>query len=175
MVRYCDDLVVTANRRWKAKRADRLVRSVLHGMGLRVNEANSGVRNVSRETFEFLGFSFYGGRFLRPGHAIRSFKNHVRWLTRRKRGISLQAVIGQLAPVLRGWGNFFVIGHVAKLFEELDQWVRMRLRSYVTKRRATSLRTNMRLKTAKLAQMGLVSLVALRQATLSPAMGPGRG
>lgn len=172
LVRYADDLVVLANRRWKAQHADQLVRALLADIGLGVNEAKSGVRHAGREGFEFLGFSFYGGRFLRPRpRAIVSFKNQVRHLTRRKRGVSLQAVIDDLNPVVRGWGGYFVQGHVAQLFEDLDKWVRMRLRSYVTKRRATSPAINARLPSALLAKMGLASLVALRRASLSPSTG----
>lgn len=167
-VRYADDFVVTANRRWKVRRADRLVRVLLADIGLKLNEAKSGVRSLERDQVEFLGFSFYG-RFLRPRkRAAMSFKNQIRYLTRRKRGVSLQVVIDSINPVIRGWGNYFRDGHIAHLFRELDKWVRMRLRSYVAKRRAQSFRLNTALPTALLSRLGLVSLVSLRQAQLFP-------
>lgn len=170
-VRYADDFIVTANRRWKVRRADRLVRELLTDIGLSLNETKSGVRNLERDHIEFLGFSFYG-RFLRPrDRAITSFKNQIRYLTRRNRGVSLQAVIDSINPVIRGWGNYFRDGHIAHLFRELDKWVRMRLRSYVSKRRAQSFRLNTALPTALLSRLGLVSLVSLRQAKLFPTWG----
>lgn len=67
--------------------------------------------------------------------------------------------------------NYFRDGHIAHLFRELDKWVRMRLRSYVNKRRAQSFRLNTALPTALLSRLGLVSLVSLRQAQLFPTQG----
>jgi RNA-directed DNA polymerase len=169
-VRYADDFIVTANRRWKARRADQMVRELLADLGLFLNEDKSGVRNLDRDEVEFLGFTFYR-RFLRPrSRAIASFKAQIRYLTRRKRGISLQAVVASLNPVIRGWGNYFVDGHIAKLFERLDEWIRMRLRSY--KRKAIAKPgLNWQMPTKVLEDIGLVSLVSLRTNRLFPVMG----
>ena len=169
-VRYADDFVVTANRRWKARRADQMIRELLGDIGLSLNEDKSGVRNLDRDKVEFLGFCFYR-RFLRPrDRAIASFKAKIRYLTRRQRGVSLQAVVDSLNPVIRGWDNYFVDGHIAMLFERLDQWIRMRLRSY--KRKAVAKPgLNWQLPTATLRSLGLVSLVSLRQQRLFPIMG----
>jgi RNA-directed DNA polymerase len=170
-VRYADDFIVTANRRWKARRADQMIRELLDDIGLSLNEDKSGVRNLQRDEVEFLGFCFYAGRFLRPRkRAIASFKAQVRYLTRRQRGVSLQAVVDSLNPVIRGWGNYFVDGHIAELFERLDEWIRMRLRSYKRKRIAKP-GLNWQMPSRALKEMGLVSLVDLRSQHLSPATG----
>jgi RNA-directed DNA polymerase len=170
-VRYADDFIVTANRRWKARRADQMIRELLDDIGLSLNEDKSGVRNLQRDEVEFLGFCFYAGRFLRPRkRAIASFKAQVRYLTRRQRGVSLQAVVDSLNPVIRGWGNYFVDGHIAELFERLDEWIRMRLRSYKRKRVAKP-GLNWQMPSRALKEMGLVSLVDLRSQHLSPATG----
>lgn len=170
-VRYCDDFVVTANRRWKARRADQMIRELVADIALSLNDDKSGVRNLYRDDVEFLGFCFYAGRFLRPRRrAVASFKNQVRYLTRRTRGVSLQAVVNSLNPVIRGWGNYFSDGHVAELFERLDQWIRMRLRSF-KRRRVAKPGLNWQMPTQVLKDMGLVSLVSLRKRQLSPAMG----
>jgi RNA-directed DNA polymerase len=172
-VRYADDFIVTANRRWKVRLADQLVRSVLDDVGLSLNEDKTGVRNLNRDEIDFLGFSFYAGRFLRPRErALAAFKDRIRHLTRRKRGLSLQAIITSLNPVIRGWGIYFVEGHVAKLFEDLDQWIRMRVRSYVLGRPSMRTHINRWMTTATLHdKLGLVSLVALRRNYLSPGSG----
>jgi RNA-directed DNA polymerase len=133
LIRYADDFVILANRRWKAQAADRLVRHVLADIGLEVAETKSGVIHV-RDGFEFLGFQFQG-RFLRPRpRALASFKDRVRALTRRTAPRSLQQMIDKLNPTLRGWGNYYAIGDVVSLFEDLDKWIRMRLRSKARKR-----------------------------------------
>ena len=148
-----------------------MVRELLADIGLSLNDDKSGVRNLYRDEVESLGFRFYGGRFHRPRErAIASFKNQVRYLTRRNRGVSLQAGVDSLNPVIRGWGNYFVDGHVAELFERLDQWIRMRLRSYKRKRVAKP-GLNWQLPTQVLKDMRLVSLVSLRKRRLFPAMG----
>jgi RNA-directed DNA polymerase len=170
-IRYADDFVVTANRRWKARRADQMIRELLDDIGLHLNEDKSGVRNLDRDELDFLGFTFYAGRFLRPrNRAITSFKAQIRYLTRRQRGVSLQAVVASLNPVIRGWGNYFVDGHIAKLFERLDEWIRMRLRSYKRKAIAKS-GLNWQMPTKVLQEMGLVTLVSLRRNRLFPVMG----
>lgn len=170
-VRYADDFVVTANRRWKARRADQMIRELLDDIGLSLNEDKSGVRNLDRDELDFLGFTFYAGRFLRPrNRAVASFKAQIRFLTRRQRGVSLQAVVTSINPVIRGWGNYFVDGHIAKLFERLDEWIRMRLRSY--KRKAIAKPgLNWQMPTKVLQDLGLVSLVSLRHNRLFPVMG----
>ena len=136
LIRYADDFVILADRRWKVEVADRLVRSILSDIGLAVSEAKSGIVRV-RHGFEFLGFTFQG-RFLRPRpRALASFKDRVRSRTRRQAPVSMSQMIDQLNPLLRGWGNYYAMGDVVKLFEDLDKWLRMRLRSKARKRYKT--------------------------------------
>lgn len=133
LIRYADDFVILADRRWKVEAADRLVRSLLGDIGLSASEAKSGIVRV-RDGFEFLGFTFHG-RFLRPRpRALASFKDRVRIRTRRKAPVSMSQMIDTLNPLLRGWGNYYAIGDVVSLFEDLDGWIRMRLRSKARKR-----------------------------------------
>ncbi|MGH8875220.1 MAG: group II intron reverse transcriptase/maturase [Acidimicrobiia bacterium] len=167
LIRYADDLVILTDRRWKAEAADRLVRSILSDIGLEVAEAKSRVAKVA-DGIDFLGFSFVG-RFLRPrARAVTRFKDQVRNLTSRKAPVSLRQMIADLNPLIRGWGNYFVLGNVARLFEQLDEWIRMRLRSKVRGSKATAL-SNRKMPTRVLRGLGLVSLEDLRRAHLSPA------
>ncbi len=106
LIRYADDFVILADRRWKVEAADRLVRAVLAGIGLEVAEAKSGIAKTNAG-FEFLGFAF-SGRSLRPRpRALTGFKDRVRRLTPRKAPCSLAATIRGLNPLLRGWGGYF--------------------------------------------------------------------
>ena len=52
----------------------------------------------------------------------------------------LRAVIADLNPVLRGWGNYFKTGNAAKRFNQLDGYVWRRLRSLRIKRKGRQLR-----------------------------------
>lgn len=133
LIRYADDFVILADRRWKVEAADQLVRRILADIGLEVAEAKSGIVAI-KDGFEFLGFQFRG-RFLRPRpRSLTGFKDRVRQLTPRQAGISLAEIIRRLNPTLRGWANYYGIADVAKLFEALDKWIRMRLRSSQRKR-----------------------------------------
>ena len=133
LIRYADDFVILADRRWKVEAADRLVRSILSDIGLSVSETKSGIVRV-RDGFEFLGFTFHG-RFLRPRpRALSSFKDRVRSRTRRKAPVSMSQMVDDLNPLLRGWGNYYAMGDVVSLFEDLDGWIRMRLRSKARRR-----------------------------------------
>lgn len=170
LIRYADDFVILADRRWKAEAADRLVRSILGDIGLEVAEAKSGIVAV-RDGFEFLGFQLHG-RFLRPRpRALTRFKDEVRQRTRRLAPVSLAKMIEDLNPVIRGWGNYFKVGDVTSLFEDLDSWIRMRLRSKVIRRHARP-GSNAKMPNRVLRSLGLVSLDDLRRAYLSPT--PGR-
>ncbi len=167
LIRYADDFVILADRRWKVEAADRLVRAIVADIGLEVAEAKSGIVAV-RDGFEFLGFSFHG-RFLRPrARALIRFKDEVRRRTRRLAPVPLREMIAHLNPVIRGWGHYFKVGDVTSLFEDLDKWIRMRLRSKVIRRHATPL-SNAKMPNSVLRRLGLVSLDDLRRAYLSPA------
>ncbi len=167
LIRYADDFVILADRRWKVEAADHLVRAIVADIGLEVAEAKSGIVKV-RDGFEFLGFTFQG-RFLRPRpRALSRFKDEVRKRTRRLAPVPLRKMIEDLNPVIRGWGNYFKVGDVTSLFEDLDGWIRMRLRSKVIRRHATTL-SNAKMPNRILRGLGLVSLDDLRRAYLSPA------
>ena len=161
LIRYADDFLILADRRWKAEAADRLVRCILADIGLEVAEDKSGIRKV-RDGFDFLGFTFQG-RFLRPRpRALAGFKDQVRSRTRRKAPISLRVMVARLNPTLRGWGNYFAMGDVLVLFAELDSWIRMRLRSAARKRfRSRPGADNHRWPNHLFEELGLVNLERL--------------
>jgi len=99
---------------------------------LKVNEQKSAVaRPVERK---FLGFSFTGAR--EPKRRIAAkvllrFKQRVRELTDRTRGISIEQMTRELSSYLRGWKGYFGFCETPSVLESLDQWLRRRLRSMV--------------------------------------------
>ena len=62
--------------------------------------------------------------------AVARFKDRVRELTRRHRGVSLERMIADLNPLLRGWGGYFGVSQWREL-ASLDGWMRRRLRCVV--------------------------------------------
>jgi RNA-directed DNA polymerase len=57
-----------------------------------------------------------------------------------RRHEDLRTLIGELNPVLRGWGNYFCTGNAARKFVALDDYVGERLRTLLVKRKGTNLR-----------------------------------
>jgi RNA-directed DNA polymerase len=134
-VRYGDDCNVYV----RSERAgQRVMESLRHfitkKLKLRVNEAKSAVARPQER--KFLGFSFTSGRQLKrciAPQTLRRFRRRVRELTRRTRGISLQQMVGQLAPYMRGWRAYFAFCETSTEFRDLDSWIRRRLRCFIWK------------------------------------------
>ncbi len=96
---------------------------------LTVNRAKSTVdRPWNRK---FLGYSMTvhtQPRLKVASESVRRFKGALRVLFRRARGRNVSRFIEELAPKLRGWVNYFRLVAVKGVFEELDQWIRRKLR-----------------------------------------------
>jgi len=60
--------------------------------------------------------------------AVERMKCRVRMFSRRGRGKSIATTIEELQPKLRGWMNYFRHAEVKGVFEDLDKWIRRRLR-----------------------------------------------
>ena len=88
------------------------------------------------------------------------FKDQIRKLTCRKAPVTTQALIDQINPIIRGWGNYFCKAHVRTLFARLDRWIIRRIHAHRYKRwRCRGYRT---LPERKLyGEYGLVRLIAL--------------
>jgi RNA-directed DNA polymerase len=95
---------------------------------LQVNAAKSAVGRPWERSF--LGYTVrnepQARRRVAPKAIVR-FKNRVRELTGRTRGVSLPRMIRDLNPVLRGWAGYFGLSQSGEL-ASLDKWVRRRLR-----------------------------------------------
>jgi len=56
------------------------------------------------------------------------FKDRIRQITSRRRGISMPSRIEELRRYAVGWLNYFGISHTYTQVLELDQWIRRRVR-----------------------------------------------
>ncbi len=80
---------------------------------------------------EFVGFLFvgYGGQIRVSPKNIQKFKARVQQITRRNRGVSMRHRYQELRRYFQGWVGYFRIVPMKSFFDELDKWVRRRLRS----------------------------------------------
>ena len=158
-VRYADDFVILCKSQIEAENALAFVEKVLADLKLSLHKTKT--RTVRfEEGFEFLGFHFRWWRLGIRSKAIERFKEQVRKLTRRQQGRNVEAVIKDLNAVLRGYARYFGVAEVGALFARLDAWIRMRIRSFKTKRR--SRHDNHRYLNRRLAKWGLLSLLECR-------------
>ena len=60
---------------------------------------------------------------------LATFKQRVRQLTRRSGGRSMSQVVQGLRPYLLGWKAYFGLAQPPRVWRELDEWLRHRLRA----------------------------------------------
>ncbi len=131
--RYADDCNMYVRTQRSGERVMASVSRFLRDrLRLRVNETKSAVDRPWKR--KFLGYSMTSHRVPRLKVAptvVKRLKVMARQEFRKGRGRSLQAVIDTLAPKLRGWVNYFKLAEVKNVFEELDEWIRHRLRNLI--------------------------------------------
>jgi RNA-directed DNA polymerase len=133
-VRYADDCNIYVRSRRAGERVKQSITGfIVRRLKLKVNEQKSAVaRPVERK---FLGFSFTLREAKRriAAKAIVRFKQKVREVTGRTRGINIERMTKELASYLRGWKSYFGFCETPSVLERLDQWIRHRLRSMIWK------------------------------------------
>jgi len=130
-VRYADDLNVYV----KTRRAGERVMQSMHRLYARLRRINAAKSAVARAVErKFLGFSYWVGpgkevkRRVAP-QALQRLKNVIRDRTRPTVGRSLPQVCEGLRDYLLGWKGYFQLAQTPKIFRDLDEWIRHRLRA----------------------------------------------
>jgi len=131
-VRYADDSNVYVRSEKAGRRVmTSLTRFIEGRLKLQVNTQKSAVARPWQRSF--LGFTITGESLPQrriAEKAITRFKDRVRGLTRRHRGVSVERMIADLNPLLRGWAGYFGFSEWREL-ASLDGWTRRRLRCVV--------------------------------------------
>jgi group II intron reverse transcriptase/maturase len=129
--RYADDCNIYVKSQKAAERVMKSVSRYLEEeLKLKVNEKKSEVGNPKQR--KFLGFSFYQKR-QEIGVRIHSkplerIKDKVRKLTSRSNGMSMEERIKKLSSLIGGWVGYFRLADIKKHCQQLDEWMRRRLR-----------------------------------------------
>ncbi|MFM0051447.1 group II intron reverse transcriptase/maturase [Caballeronia grimmiae] len=161
-VRYADDANVYVRSRRAGERVMALLRRLYGRLRLKVNETKSAVASVFGR--KFLGYSLWvapGGVVKRKVAAkpLATLRQRIRELTARSCGRSLWEVVQQVRAYLLGWKAYFGLAQTPKVWRELDQWLRHRLRAIQLKqwKRGTTMHRELR-------AMGAAAAVAQRVA-----------
>ena len=129
--RYADDCnIYVTSRRAGERVLSSITRFVEVRLKLKVNRVKSAVaRPCGRK---FLGYSFTAHKQCKvrvAAKSIKRFRKHLKELFRMGKGRNLRHFIQKdLNPVIRGWINYFRLAETKGFAEELDQWIRRRLR-----------------------------------------------
>jgi RNA-directed DNA polymerase len=130
--RYADDCNVYVGSAKAGERVMALLRKLYAGLKLQINEAKSAVASAFGR--KFLGYELWvaKGREVKcaVAHKARdNFKARIRQLTRRSGGRSMREVVDKLRPYLLGWKAYFGLAQTPRVWRELDEWLRHRLRA----------------------------------------------
>jgi RNA-directed DNA polymerase len=149
-VRFADDLVVLIDAHprhaWLLGAVSKRLREEFAKLQVEVNEEKSRTVDLDRaESFGFLGFDF---------RRLRSVKKHV-WrahytpklkkrtallrklkeVFRRYQSQPVDRVVELINPVLRGWVNYFAVGHSSECFSFIKDWVEKKIRRHMGRSR----------------------------------------
>ncbi|HJX82788.1 MAG TPA: group II intron reverse transcriptase/maturase, partial [Candidatus Angelobacter sp.] len=130
-VRYADDCNIYVRSERAGQRVmESISRFITQKLKLKVNEAKSAVARPQER--KFLGFSFTTGpdikRMIAP-KSLGRFKQRIREITRRARGVSIKTTMEELATYMRGWRGYFGFCQTPEVLVALTRWVRLRLRA----------------------------------------------
>jgi len=142
-VRYADDLNVYVRSKRAGRDAMQTLRRLYACLRLCINDAKSAVARPQDRAF--LGYSFWYAkgsvvkRRVAP-KALKAMKDRVRRITGRSRGRSQRTMVEDLRGYLRGWKEYFHFAETPRVFRDLDEWIRHRLRAVQLKhwRRGTT-------------------------------------
>ena len=148
--RFADDLVVLIDAHprhdWLQKAVSQRLREEFAKLQVEVNEEKSRTVDLrDKEGFGFLGFDFRQLRSIRTGkwraHYTPSLKKRTALLRklkevfRRYQSQPVNRVIELINPVLRGWVNYFAVGHSSECFSFIKDWVEKKVRRHLARSR----------------------------------------
>ena len=147
--RYADDLVILVNGHWRnawlLRAVDRRLREELAKLDLRLNDEKSRIVDLTKgEAFGFLGFTIRrvlsrrGKWWPKQTPAVKQRTALLRKLKAEFRRLDSQPVgqvIAVINPVLRGWVNYFRVGHSSECFTFVKDWVEKKVRRHLMRAR----------------------------------------
>ena len=129
-VRYADDCNIYVNTERSGERVMESISAFLEKkLKLKVNKDKSAVDRPWKRSFLSYTVTLHRDPQLRIDPlAVDRLKAKIRVICRRGRGRSLRTVIEELQPLLRGWMSYFKLAACKTLTQELDGWMRRKLR-----------------------------------------------
>ena len=150
--RFADDLVILidSHRRhdWLVRAVERRLREELAKLRVEINEDKSRMVDLAKGgSFSFLGFEYRRIRsrngVWRPYYAPKLKKRtalfaKLREVFRQNVSQPVGKVIDEINPILRGWVNYFRVGHSNRCFSMVKHWVEKKIRRHLMRSRQRS-------------------------------------
>jgi RNA-directed DNA polymerase len=133
MVRYADDLLVFCESQEDARESVTILNKWLQGRGLTLSDEKTRIVHL-KDGCDFLGFNIRqypvsntktGWKLLiKPSKkSLQEIRDKLRQIWLNFQSHSVDALIGKLNPIIRGWANYFRIGVSSEAFQKLDGWM----------------------------------------------------
>lgn len=134
-VRYADDCIIMVKSEMAARRVMRSVTKYIEEkLGLIVNTTKSKITKPYNPDMKFLGFGFFkdyqSKQYKAKPHikSVNNFKFKLRQLTRKNWSVDTKYQVGKLNQLIRGWINYFKVGHMKRVLRGIEAHTRFRLR-----------------------------------------------
>ena len=166
LVRYADDFVILLRR--DADKVMKQVRQMLGRLGLQLHPDKTRVVRA-KQGFDFLGVHFRLCPARRRNAKLKSFcalwpsdgslrriKQRIREVIGRRYGLSLEQLIRELTPVIRGWNNYHkAVRPVRKRLRKLNAFVRERIRIFLKRKYSDNTKGTWRVHNNLIVRLGL--------------------
>jgi RNA-directed DNA polymerase len=147
--RFADDMVILIDSHprndWLMRAVDKRLREELARLRVEVNEDKSRTIDLRKgESFGFLGFEYRlvlgRNQKWRPQFVPKMKKRtalfaKLREVFRQHVSQPVGEVMEEINPILRGWMNYFRIGHSSRCFSKIRDWVEMKIRRHLMRSR----------------------------------------
>lgn len=172
MIRYADDFVILCKDEAEAQEALKAVSEWMKRADLTLHPEKTRIVDATQKGgFDFLGYHFERGYKWPRQKSINKFREAIKRKTKRANGNSLKQIVSVINPVIRGWFEYFKHS-IPNVLENLDGWIRMRLRSILRKRHGGRGRgrglDHLRWKNAYFVELGLFSMATARALLVQP-------
>ncbi len=148
-VRFADDVVVLVRpqpqQEWLLKAIQKRLGEELAKLEVKVNEEKTRIVDLVRGgSFGFLGFEFrrlrsrrgkWGPRYTPMGKKRTALFQKLKDIFKRFRSQPVTRVVELINPILRGWVNYFRIGHSSRCFAHVRSWVEKKIRRHLMRSR----------------------------------------
>ena len=147
--RFADDLVILVNGssrwEWLLKAAYKRLIQELDKLRVKVNSQKTRTVDLTRKkTFSFLGFVYRRAKTHRNKsmvtiipkmNARTALLRKIKEVFRKYRSKTVSQIIYLINPILRGWVNYFRIGHSSKCFCYVKGWIEKKIRRHLMRAR----------------------------------------